>query len=296
MVIMNYKGGQLANRLYLFSHFIVNSIEHTYQLYNPEFDEYCPFFEATSTNNFQGYSVSTTIFKNHLADRIFSRLFRLWADITHKLFTRTSWYILYRIFNTNDKKNTNFLLNDPKFIQEAKNKNVIVEGWTFRDHANLSTHDELIRKFFTPIEKYRNEVAEEIASARKGIDIIIGVHIRRGDYIRYNGGCWYYSDEVYADKMMQIEQQMKKKGKSCAFFICSNEEINKNNFPDTLKLFTAKRHFITDLYSMASCDGIIGPPSTFSQWASFYGKVPICFIFSKDDAIKLGEYVHVNNP
>jgi hypothetical protein len=33
-------------------------------------------------------------------------------------------------------------------------------------------------------------------------------------------------------------------------------------------------HFIEDLYALASCDYIIGPPSTFSQWASFYGNVP----------------------
>ena len=58
----------------------------------------------------------------------------------------------------------------------------------------------------------------------------------------------------------------------------------------------ASRHFITDLYCMASCDGIIGPPSTFSQWASFYGKVPLSFIFTKDDVIQLREYKHVDNP
>ena len=31
---------------------------------------------------------------------------------------------------------------------------------------------------------------------------------------------------------------------------------------------------IGDLYSLAACDYIIGPPSTYTQWASFYGQVP----------------------
>ena len=29
------------------------------------------------------------------------------------------------------------------------------------------------------------------------------------------------------------------------------------------------------MYSLAECDYIVGPPSTFSTWASFYGNVPI---------------------
>ena len=296
MVIMNYKGGQLANRIYLFSHFIANSIEHGYHLYNPEFDEFTSFFEATRRNNFNGHLISTTIFKNHFADRAFSRLFRLWADITHKFFTRTPWYILYRIFKTNDKSGFNFNLNDPAFIDEAKNKKLVVEGWTFRDHPNLLKHSDSIRQFFTPVEKYRKEVAKEMEQIRAAADVVIAVHIRRGDYIRYNGGRWFYTDEVYADKMMQIQQQMKSKGKSCIFFISSNDVINPNNFPTSLKIVAASRHFITDLYCMASCDGIIGPPSTFSQWASFYGKVPLSFIFTKDDVIQLREYKHVDNP
>jgi hypothetical protein len=34
-------------------------------------------------------------------------------------------------------------------------------------------------------------------------------------------------------------------------------------------------HLIEDLYSLAQCDFLAGPPSTFTLWASFYGKVPL---------------------
>jgi hypothetical protein len=296
MVIINYKGGQLANRIYAFGHFIANSMEHGYSLYNPEFDEYVPYFEATSKNYFEGHPISVTLFKNYAADRVFSRVFRLWADVTHKLFARTSFYILYRLFKTNDKKNINFNLNDAGFVNEAQHKRVITQGWTFRDHANFIKHAAAIRRFFAPVEKYRLMVNELMTATRKEADVIIGVHIRRGDYIRYNGGTWYYPDEVYAEKMLQVQQQMSALGKTCAFLICSNDDIDTGNFPSQLKMITGKRHFMVDLYGLAQCDGIIGPPSTFSQWASFYGQVPLCFIFTKEDTIQLGEYVHACNP
>src|SRR3954468_23871946 len=100
MVIHNYKGGRLSNRILAFGHLLANSIEHKYKLCNPEFDEYCQYFEAPSQNNFNGYPISVSIFNNHFFDRAFSRLFRLWADITHKLFIETPFYKLYRIFKS----------------------------------------------------------------------------------------------------------------------------------------------------------------------------------------------------
>ena len=296
MVINNYKGGQLANRIFAFGHFIANSLEYGYTLYNPEFDEYVRYFEAPSKNYFDGHPISVTLFKSHFADRAFSRLFRLWADITHKLFTRTPFYILYRLFKTNDKKNINFDLNNPDFVLEAKQKTVITEGWVFRDHPNFIKHADAIRRYFAPVEKYRLLVDELMSFSKKEADIIIGVHIRRGDYTRYNGGIWFYPDKVYAEKMVQVKEQMTLKGKTCAFLICSNDNINKNNYPGELKLITGKRHFMVDLYGLAQCDGIIGPPSTFSQWASFYGKVPLSYIFTKEDSIQIGEYEHACNP
>ena len=41
---------------------------------------------------------------------------------------------------------------------------------------------------------------------------------------------------------------------------------------------------VEDLYALAGCDLLIGPPSTFTQWASFYGKVPLYHAWSPDAA------------
>jgi hypothetical protein len=145
MVINNYKGGQLANRIISFAHLAANSMAHNYALYNPEFDEYCPYFQATSTNNFLHYPISTTIFKTHFADRLFSKAFRFWADISSPFFTSTPFYKLYRIFKSHDKKYLAFDLNDPAFARDATSTRVITEGWGFRDNTNFLKYSDTIR-------------------------------------------------------------------------------------------------------------------------------------------------------
>jgi hypothetical protein len=45
------------------------------------------------------------------------------------------------------------------------------------------------------------------------------------------------------------------------------------------------------MYALASCDYIVGPPSTFSLWASFYGQVPLCFLQKPDEPLALANFV-----
>jgi hypothetical protein len=40
-----------------------------------------------------------------------------------------------------------------------------------------------------------------------------------------------------------------------------------------------------DLYSLARCDYVFGPPSTYSQWASFYGNKPLLHVFDRDSQL-----------
>jgi hypothetical protein len=35
---------------------------------------------------------------------------------------------------------------------------------------------------------------------------------------------------------------------------------------------------VEDLYAFAGCDLLVGPPSTFTAWAAFYGEVPLLHV------------------
>jgi hypothetical protein len=47
---------------------------------------------------------------------------------------------------------------------------------------------------------------------------------------------------------------------------------------------------VGDLYALARCDYIMGPPSTYTQWASFYGNRPMLCLESKDQRIDRDQF------
>jgi hypothetical protein len=291
MVIINYKGGQLGNRMLLFAHFMANSLEYGYALYNPEFNEYIPYFEGSSGAETVDTSVSVSRWGNRRIDKLISLLLRGWTDITHRITKRNKFYRLYRIFKTHDRENRLFDLNEPGFVKDAREKNTIVQGWLFRDHRHIEKHHAAISAYFTPVLSYRNEVDSVIQQARKAGDILIGVHIRRGDYVRFANGQYFFTDAVYAEKMALLSDRYAREGKKSVFVLCSNDAVDLKAFPPDLTVLFEKRHFITDMYALAACDAILGPPSTFSIWASYYGQVPLMQLDSRDYLPEPGAYI-----
>jgi hypothetical protein len=64
------------------------------------------------------------------------------------------------------------------------------------------------------------------------------------------------------------------------FIIATNEPYPAETFAG-LNVHSGPGHFALDMYALAGCDLIAGPPSTFSGWASFIGMKPIYFLEDK---------------
>ena len=47
---------------------------------------------------------------------------------------------------------------------------------------------------------------------------------------------------------------------------------------------------MSDLYALAGCDYILGPPGTFSQWASFYGEKPLLQLGDSNDSVPVEKF------
>ena len=74
--------------------------------------------------------------------------------------------------------------------------------------------------------------------------------------------------------MKQVETVFS--GKKTKFLICSDEEQDTQIFTSAKIEFCFRSgHMIENLYSLAECDYIVSPPSTYGMWASFYGKTPL---------------------
>ena len=274
MVIIQNKCGQLGNRLLVFSHFIANAIHHGYQLRNPTFDEYCRFFPATRDDIFAPYDISVAG-RGRWSAYAFERM----TYLASKVVPRSPWHTFLR-WRGNDP----YDLNDPAFVAQARNKTVFAFGWAFRDVTHLVAYGDIVRAFFTPDTAVLDTVRRLTDPCRGGGDVLVGVHLRRGDYRRFKQGRYFYAPGVYADKMSQTARLFAAAGQRVRFLVCSNEPVDAADFPG-LELIRSPGGMVEDLYALARCTCLIGPPSTFSLWASFYGQTPLCWMRTADQTM-----------
>ena len=123
-----------------------------------------------------------------------------------------------------------------------------------------------------------------IGEMRSGADTVVGIHIRHGDYANWEGGKYFYSIEQYRDVMQQVADRLG--NQHVTFLVCGNGNLSLDKFGD-LNVRFGTGHLIEDMYALAESDLLIGPPSTFTQWASFYGRVPLQVLVTADQEIEL---------
>ena len=120
--------------------------------------------------------------------------------------------------------------------------------------------------------------------------IIVGVHIRRGDYKYYRNGIFYYDDSVYLKYMKSIEIKINDSlKKECFFVIFSDETVTIKGVKN---MIVSKNKWYIDHMLMGKCDLLIGPPSTFTLWASYIGKVKYFYIQNKSGGIDFDDFVY----
>lgn len=147
-------------------------------------------------------------------------------------------------------------------------------GWPFYDLESLRTSGDVIRKYLAPsndIEAYINNTLDEIDAENS---IVIGMHLRRGDYKNWRNGLYYYSDEQYKMVLEKIIPTINTEKRIIVLFF-SNESLDVNYFSSrTYEAKLMQGNAAQDFHLMAKCNVLIGPPSSFSGLASFLGKVP----------------------
>jgi hypothetical protein len=150
-----------------------------------------------------------------------------------------------------------------------------------------------IKKLFKVKQKLVQRSQDLVSECKKNFEFTVGVHIRRGDYRTWRKGAYFFEDDVYNKQMANIEKQLKQQrgAKSVCFIICSNEKIElKNFYPLNIQTLPSSPSMIEDLEILSLVDFIIGPPSTFSMWASYVGHVPIHFILDKNETVEIKEF------
>lgn len=259
LVVLNDGTGQMCNKLLFHINILASAVEHDYivKYYNKQ--------------NFEGFVCDCKEFHSRVLcvdnePKVRLLMTRVGHKMAEKLGLKHKKYIM--VGANSQSESAEILVGD-----YLKKKKVYLYGWPFYDLPALRLHGDIAREYLSPTSNIASEVAAKVSKIKNSEDIyLIGVHMRRGDYKNWRGGAYYYSDREYKKYMDAFSEIVDKK---CAFILFSNEEINVNNFSGSgYKVIVAKGSAAEDFFTMSKCDYLIGPPSSFSGLASFYGRVP----------------------
>ena len=216
----------------------------------------------------------------------------IWFPLYHK------WY-LERGNGWNNYKGLTWKVTHNKTWNRIFKFLGFTKGWlTMNDTGYIVQTKKELQHIFCPRQEITDKAEKMMETIRQTADIVIGVHIRHGDYKTWRNGRYYYTLEDFHHFMLQIKELYS--DKRLAFFISSNEVFSVDVFKNCNCYRFGKEPSgdILDLHTLSLCDSIIGPWSTYSRWASFIGEVPLCFIkgnrqhLSPDDFSVVTDFYH----
>jgi hypothetical protein len=293
LLIVGRRCGRLANRVVLFANLVAYAAEHGHRLINVTFHSYAACFETTRRDVWCQYPIPKR---------------RSWLDAVPGLAgairkTRVFYHVIRGLSVLNEKLplfgkrvvtlrerpgQHLILLESPELeAQIADARVVFVYGWTFRAPGAVQRRADEVRKYFRPTEAYERASSEAVAPLRRNAEVVVGVHIRQGDYRNWRKGSCFFSMAQYAVWMRELAAQFP--GQRVSFLVCSDEARSQEEFPGLVVGFGPGSP-MGDLYALAKCDYLLGTLSSFSQWASFYGNKPLYQVRDANERLELGKF------
>jgi len=257
-----YKYGRLGNRLFVFSNLVAFSELYSVPLLVPAFDEYRANFAALEGGHSCRYGFAADPAARVPSLPLIRAGARLGLVPTVRFWEKREVY-----FDAEDS-------SDPRVRKMREASAVVFEGWNFRSRRAISDFRPRIRALFAPTSAISAGVQRRMAEMRKRGDVLVGVHIRWGDY---RGTDWYFELSEYVQRMDELRALLRPSNP--VFLVFSPESIPGGGLAEDCVVCSGKDP-VEDMYCLAECDYLVGPPSTFSMWASYYGGRPL-FVMAK---------------
>jgi hypothetical protein len=257
------KQGQLANRLIFFAHAIAFASLNGFKVINLTFYSYSASFDFLDRDYLCRYprpknSIQLPMLFRKLLYRIVFFASNTFGYVSNRLVT---------FYNYSNEKEIKLYTDPTCFDLISNSKFIFLKGWMLRDYVSLALNKTLILDFFALKKPIKDKIISYMNRLKSESTSVIGIHVRRGDYKNFMQGKYYYSDNDYMYIMSRMTYLV---GDNIIFLICSNEKVDTTQFNE-YNIVPGPGNSIEDLYCLSLCDYIIGPPSTFSLWASFVG-------------------------
>jgi hypothetical protein len=283
MIIISLRPGQLGNSLFLFSHFIAYSLESDSRVIDLAFYEYADYFTLTSKEAFPQFPRRKLSWKISWLRKPVYHFFYFVARIVDRTRLNNSLVVCIHL-----QFNEKFFLHDERNKKKLNALFVFAQGWLFRCEPYLIKNKDFIRNYFHLVDKHQQNVDRVIASARKDCEVLVGLHIRHGDYAHFEGGKYFYSLDQYYSVMLKVSELFK--DKKIRFLVSSNGQHDYSVFKN-MDYCVPTGNEVEDMYALAKCDYLLGPPSTYTMWASFYGSVPLYKIIDIDHPVNKKDFL-----
>lgn len=276
-VVIASRSGRLGNRLFLSAYFMANALATGYQLLNPALGEYAHLFEGSAADPLCRFPSVGISLEPEIASQCRNFVLRS-AEAIGSLagVMGVPGITAIDIRKSHDAKDLVYDLCSDEFGNALHSyRNIFVKGWKFRDNEHLVKFHAEISNYFTPVDVIRQSAEKVMTQARERGEKVIGVHVRQGDYRAWKNGAHYYETEQYAHWMHEATALFP--DEKIVLLVCASDPIDRRLFAG-LNVVESPGSVIGDLHALSLCDVIIGPPSTFSTWASYIGRTPFCML------------------
>jgi len=290
-IILTRTTGQLGNRLLVGAHVLAAAVECGATCLNPAFLEYSDWFEgprrslATWTPgavDHPPYSLRQRTCA-YIATRVAWQAGKIFAPLSLGRIARA----IGRQREPQDLK---------EVVERAQNggaTTLLLQGYYFRHAPWAERHAALLRSFFLPCAEHRVAAEQVINDLRRSCDVVVAVHVRHGDYQTHKGGRYFYPLPMYRTFIERMRSLLSPA--RVGFLICSNAKHNAEAFTG-LTWRPGPGSVPGDLYAMACCDYVLGPPSTFSSWAAFQGNTRLLHLDRSDREFSLADFTVKSSP
>ncbi|MCX7984680.1 MAG: hypothetical protein N3A63_07245 [Bacteroidetes bacterium] len=171
-------------------------------------------------------------------------------------------------------------------LQSHKHSLLFVGGWYFREYTTLQQYrSELLRKYETHKTSPRFEY---LCNQLTSYDCILGLHIRRKDYQKWQGGKYFYPLELYKQLVHYFFTLKHAKAPFILIFTDDVSILDQLHF-DVPYVFSQLPYYL-DHKLMGRCHYLLGPPSTFTLWPSFLYQVPYYHIYEPQKLFTLDDF------
>ena len=164
----------------------------------------------------------------------------------------------------------------------------VMAGWQVRHYdLFLKYRDEIVSLF---------EFADPAPRERRDDEVVLGLHIRRGDYDRWHDGKYFFTDDHYARAVRHFAALVSPSGRRVRVVLATNDRgldaaAFARSLGDAVSAVEGPADSpVADLRALSQCDYIMGPPSTFSLVGAMYRDVPIRFMTAPEEPFTLDDF------